>query len=53
MRPSCMKIVTSLCFSGKAMVTWANERGVRLRLIQPGKPNQSAYIESINGRLRD
>lgn len=29
------------------------ERGVQLRLIQPGKPNQNAYIESFNGRLRD
>jgi len=40
-------------FCGKAMVTWAYERGVQLRLIQPGKPNQNAYIESFNGRLRD
>jgi len=35
------------------MVTWAHERGVQLRLIQPGKPNQNAYVESFNGRLRD
>ena len=40
-------------FCGKAMVTWAYERGVHLRLIQPGKPNQNAYVESFNGRLRD
>ena len=40
-------------FCGKTMVTWAHERGVQLRLIQPGKPNQNAYIESFNGRLRD
>jgi putative transposase len=26
---------------------------VNLRLIEPGKPNQNAYIESFNGRLRD
>ena len=26
-------------FCGKAMVAWAYERGVQLRLIQPGKPN--------------
>ncbi|EIL87051.1 integrase catalytic subunit, partial [Rhodanobacter fulvus Jip2] len=39
-------------FCGKAMVTWAHERGVQLRLIEPGKPNQNAYIESFNGRLR-
>ena len=24
-----------------------------LRFIEPGKPNQSAYVESFNGRLRD
>ena len=40
-------------FCGKAMVTWAHERGVQLRLIEPGKPNQNAYVESLNGRLRD
>jgi len=27
---------------GKAMVAWAHERGVQLRLIEPGKPNQNA-----------
>ena len=40
-------------FCGRAMLTWAHDRGVRLFLIQPGKPNQNAYIESFNGRLRD
>lgn len=40
-------------FCGRAMVTWAHERGVTLRLIEPGKPNQNAYIESFNGRFRD
>lgn len=40
-------------FCGKAMVTWAHERGVDLRLIEPGKPNQNAYVESFNGRFRD
>jgi transposase InsO family protein len=39
-------------FCGKAIVTWAHERGVQLRLIEPGKPNQNAYIESFNS-LRD
>jgi len=40
-------------FCGKAMVEWAHGRGVDLRLIEPGKPNQNAYDESFNGRLRD
>ncbi|AEL07667.1 transposase [Xanthomonas campestris pv. raphani 756C] len=40
-------------FCGKAMVAWSHARNVQLRLIQPGKPNQNAYVESFNGRLRD
>lgn len=40
-------------FCGRAMIEWAHTRGVRLYLIQPGKPNQNAYIESFNGRFRD
>lgn len=40
-------------FCDRAMMTWAHERQVALRLIEPGKPNQNAYIESFNGRLRD
>ena len=40
-------------FCGKAMLEWAHGKGVSLRLIEPGKPNQNAYVESFNGRLRD
>lgn len=40
-------------FCGRAMLTWAHSNRVVLRLIEPGKPNQNAYIESFNGRLRD
>ncbi len=40
-------------FTGRAMLTWAHRHGIALRLIEPGKPNQNAYIESFNGRLRD
>ena len=40
-------------FCGKAMLGWCHAHGVKLRLIEPGKPNQNAYIESFNGRFRD
>jgi putative transposase len=40
-------------FCGKDMLIWAHDEKVDLRLIEPGKPNQNAYIESFNGRLRD
>lgn len=40
-------------FTSRALLTWAHERKVQLKLIEPGKPNQNAYIESFNGRFRD
>ena len=40
-------------FCGRAMLTWAHQHHVVLRLIEPGKPNQNAFIESFNGRFRD
>jgi transposase InsO family protein len=40
-------------FTGKAMMVWAYRHGIELRLIEPGKPNQNAFVESFNGRLRD
>lgn len=35
------------------MLTWAHGRAVKLLLIEPGKPNWNANIESFNRRLRD
>lgn len=40
-------------FCARTMQGWCHGHGVKLRLIDPGKPNQNAYIESFNGRLRD
>ena len=50
--PSSMR-TTGRSSAGRAMLTWAHTHGVTLRLIEPGKPNQNAYIESFNGRFRD
>ncbi|GAB1724884.1 MAG: hypothetical protein NTNFB01_37800 [Nitrospira sp.] len=32
---------------------WDYRRGIQLDFIRPGKPVESAWIESFNGRLRD
>jgi len=32
---------------------WADDHGVQLYFIDPGKPTQNAYIESFNGRYRE
>ena len=51
--PSVIRSDNGKEFCGRAMLDWAHRRGVALRLIEPGKPNQNAYIESFNGRFRD
>lgn len=32
---------------------WAQEQGIELRFIEPGKPNQNGRIESFNSRFRE
>lgn len=36
-----------------AILRWSQETGVDWHYIAPGKPQQNAFIESFNGRLRD
>lgn len=52
-RPAVIRTDNGPEFTGKAMLIWAHRNGITLRLIEPGKPNQNAYVESFNGRLRD
>ena len=40
-------------FRGEAVDQWADQHGVTLQFIEPGKPVQNCFIESFNGRLRD
>ncbi len=40
-------------FRSQAFDAWAYARGVKLEYIQPGKPVQNSFIESLNGSLRD
>ena len=36
-----------------AILAWSRSSGVDWHYIQPGKPQQNAFIESFNARLRD
>ena len=39
--------------TSNAVLTWADQARVEWHYIAPGKPMQNAFIESLNGRLRD
>jgi putative transposase len=39
--------------SSKEFMDWAYKRGIEIEFIEPGKPNQNAFIESFNSRLRE
>ncbi len=40
-------------FTSKALDAWAFERGVKLDFIRPGKPTETGFVESFQGRFRD
>ena len=39
--------------TGIAILRWAQETRIAWHYVAPGKPQQNAFIESFNGRLRD
>jgi putative transposase len=39
--------------TSSAVLRWCQTTGVEWQYIAPGKPQQNAFIESFNGRLRD
>ncbi len=39
--------------TSRALLEWQNESGVGWPCIEPGKPMQTGFVESFNGRLRE
>jgi putative transposase len=39
--------------TGMAILRWTQETRIEWHYIAPGKPQQNAFVESFNGRLRD
>lgn len=40
-------------FLGETFTSWAKQVGMAIQYIQPGKPNQNAYVERFNRTYRD
>jgi putative transposase len=52
-RPSAITSDNGTELTSNAILAWADEQRVAWQYIQPGKPQQNAFSESFNGRLRD
>ncbi len=50
-RPRQLRCDNGPEFLADAMKEWARQHRVQLHLIEPGKPNQNAYIERFNKRF--
>jgi putative transposase len=52
-KPACIVSDNGTEFTARAMLEWQSRTGVAWHYIDPGKPQQNAFGESFNGRLRD
>lgn len=51
-QPSSIRCDNGPEYISGALQAWAEKRGIRLDYIQPGKPQQNAYIERYNRTVR-
>ena len=51
-RPSVIRCDNGPEYISGALLAWAEARGIRIEYIQPGKPQQNAYVERYNRTVR-
>lgn len=51
-KPIAIRVDNGPEYLSTIFANWCRERGIELRYIQPGKPNQNAYIERFNRTYR-
>ena len=51
-QPGALRLDNGPEFLAECFAGWCAERGIALRYIQPGKPNQNAFIERFNRTFR-
>ena len=52
-KPKAIRVDNGPEYISGTLMKWAEKRNVRLEYIQPGKPQQNAYIERYNRTVRD
>jgi putative transposase len=51
-KPQTIRVDNGPEYISGTLMEWAEKQGVRLEYIQPGKPQQNAYIERHNRTVR-
>jgi putative transposase len=51
-RPDALRLDNGSELTSHSFTEWAKERAIELRFIEPGKPNQNAFIERFNRTYR-
>lgn len=51
-RPSVIRCDYGPKYISGALLAWADNHGIRIEQIQPGKPQQNAYVERYNRTVR-
>ena len=51
-KPDASRVDNGPEYLSQVLIAWCQEQGVTLHSIQPGKPNQNAYIERFNRTFR-
>jgi len=52
-KPLAIRLDNGPELTAESFTAWAKEEGIELRFIQPGKPNQNAFIERFNKSFRE
>lgn len=52
-KPGAIRLDNGSELTSQAFTDWCDERRIELRFIQPGKPDQNAYIERFNRTYRN
>jgi putative transposase len=52
-KPQAIRMDNGPEMTSETFTQWAKEKGIALLFIQPGKPNQNAFVERFNRSFRD